>query len=51
VRKLDTTVRASKEEVGRVIFDFQIKRAELQLKLQLTTLPKVQEQCRVAMKE
>jgi len=51
VRKLAAAVHASKEEVGRVTFDFQMKIAELQLKLQLKNPPKVWDQHRVAIKE
>lgn len=51
IRKLATDVREAKEKVRRVTFEFNLKIAKLQLKLQPTTPLEVQEQHRVEIKE
>lgn len=51
VRKLAATVRASKEKVDKVTFDVQMQITEMQLKLQLITLPEVREQRGATIKE
>jgi len=43
IRELVATFHASKDEISKVTFNFQMKTLELELKLQPTTPPEVQE--------
>ena len=51
IRKLAAGVCETGTQVGHITFEFNMKIAELQLKLQPTTPPKVQEQSGITIKE
>lgn len=51
IRKLAAGVQEARAESGRVNFEFNMKIAELELKLQPMNFPEVWEQCRITIKE